>query len=87
MSRHSGSDALLKRLVSQSHRQSATNWDVKWCIFPICFAASIAWHEDGLCDSGVCLLLWRRHCRYEHIVILFTVPSNAVQVTGVHCEV
>ena len=75
MSRHSRSDALINgRLVSQSHMQSALNWDVKWCISPICFATKIAGHEDGLCDFGVRLLLRRRHCRYKYIGVLIMVP-------------
>ena len=75
MSRHSGIDALINsRLVSQSHMRSALSWDVKWCISFVCFATKIAGHEDGLCDFGVRLLLWRRHCRYKHIVVLFMVP-------------
>ena len=75
MSRHSGSDALINsRLVLQGHMRSALNWDVNWCISTICFATKIAGHEDGLCGFRVRLLLWRRHCRYKHIIVWFMVP-------------
>ena len=67
--------------------QPASRCDVWGRFRTICSVTQIAGHEDGLCVSGVRLLLWCRHCRYKQSRWLLSLLSEFAQVQNGILEV